>query len=287
MLKPTAAGSINVGKELFCEVESNEIEKLQAQLAHVQDAMLMEWDTLVVEHDAHNYEHAKITSLKYQMKHEQFIKLNSALVRLYENEIQKLHTLNVEDHLSEEQKKHILNEIKEIEHLCSLSLRRDGDIECFINEKVFSTLLENFEEKCPLIHSILQSLLAPAASKRVHKTPQYKMKCGVHSLALLLSVRNQKIANDVRLLFGLLCISYGAGKQFVNLLNASGLSSHWDTMYVFFIILNKASLFIYFYLKALPSMAGQLQQLKANYSSPNNITIISYYITITIICTLL
>jgi hypothetical protein len=30
----------------------------------------------------------------------------------------------------------------------------------------------------------------------------------------------------------LLCIWYGAGKQFVNMLNTIGLSSHWDTMYV-------------------------------------------------------
>ena len=64
---------------------------------------------------------------------------------------------------------------------------------------------------------------------RRSKTPEYKLKCGVNALALLLSVRNKKFTNDVRLLFGLLCASYGAGKQFINMLNAVGLSSHWNT----------------------------------------------------------
>ena len=88
--------------------------------------------------------------------------------------------------------------------------------------------------KCPLIFSILQTLLVADARKRVHKTPEHKLKCGVNALALLFSVRNQKFSNDVRLLFGLLCISYGAGKQFINMPNAIGLSPHWDTMYVDF-----------------------------------------------------
>ena len=82
----------------------------------------------------------------------------------------------------------------------------------------------------PLIFSILQTLLASDPRKRVHKSPDYKIKCGINALALLLSVHNEKFSNDVRLVFGLLCVSYGAGKQFVNMLHKIGLTSHWDTM---------------------------------------------------------
>jgi hypothetical protein len=32
----------------------------------------------------------------------------------------------------------------------------------------------------------------------------------------------------------LLCISYGAGKQFVGMLQSMGLSLHWDTMWVIY-----------------------------------------------------
>ena len=106
----------------------------------------------------------------------------------------------------------------------------DGDISQSINDGLFQRLLENVKDMCPLIYSILKFLLVSDTRKRVHKSPDYKMKCGTNALALLLSVRNQKFNNDVRLVFGLLCISYGAGKQFVNLLHKIGLTPHWDTM---------------------------------------------------------
>ena len=57
-------------------------------------------------------------------------------------------------------------------------------------------------ERCPLIFNILQTLLVAVVRKRVHKTSEHKLKCDVNALALLLSVRNQKFSNDVRLLFG-------------------------------------------------------------------------------------
>jgi hypothetical protein len=63
------------------------------------------------------------------------------------------------------------------------------------------------------------------------------MTCGVNTLVLLLSARNQKFGNDIRLLFGLLSVTYGAGKQYINMLNSIGLTPHWDTMYVLDIII--------------------------------------------------
>ena len=44
---------------------------------------------------------------------------------------------------------------------CPATLKSDGDIECFIHEKVFPHLMRNFEEKCPLLYSVLQNLLVP------------------------------------------------------------------------------------------------------------------------------
>ena len=83
------------------------------------------------------------------------------------------------------------------------------------------------------MHNVLETLLVTDSRKRVHKAQEYKMMCGVNSSALLLSVSNQKCKNDVRLLLGLVCITYGAGKQFLNLLNAAiGLTPHWDSLQV-------------------------------------------------------
>ena len=105
-------------------------------------------------------------------------------------------------------------------------------LKVFLRGTFLVILLEKFEEKCPLLFDLLQTLLVTDHRKRVHKTLEYKLTCGVNTLALLLSVKNQKFNNDIRLLFGLTCITFGAGKQFVNLLNAIGLSPHWDTLCV-------------------------------------------------------
>ena len=56
------------------------------------------------------------------------------------------------------------------------------------------------------------------------------MLCGYQALALLLNVRNSNCQNDFPLLFRLLCVSYGAGKQFINMLQSIGFSLHFDSM---------------------------------------------------------
>jgi hypothetical protein len=123
--------------------------------------------------------------------------------------------------------------MKEMEEMCSLGMREESDIEDLFKREIFKDLLNNFEEKCPLLHNVLQTLLVTDKRQRVYKTSEYKLTCGVNALYLLLSVRNRKCKNDVRLLLGLVCVTYGAGKQFINLLNSIGLTPHWDTMYLY------------------------------------------------------
>ncbi len=118
-----------------------------------------------------------------------------------------------------------------MQQLCVIHFKVDDkDV---VDSSFFDQLLDKFVEKCPLIHSVLQSILITDNRVRVHKTLEYKLTCGINALYLLLSVGNQKCRNDVRLLLGVVCVSFGAGKQFVNFLNAVGLIPHWDTMYVF------------------------------------------------------
>ena len=203
-------------------------------MAIVEELLLKEWDCLTEELGAGNIDKARLIAVKYKTRLEQFVNFKTVLVKLYEDKLEKLQEIHLEEQISDVQKNQILHEMRELQSLCCLGLKSNSDIECFINEQVFPKLLEDIEEECPLIFSILQTLLVADVRKRVHKTPEHKLKCGVNALALLLSVRNQKFSNDVRLLFGLLCISYGAGKQFINMLNAIGFSPHWDTMYVDF-----------------------------------------------------
>lgn len=109
----------------------------------------------------------------------------------------------------------------------NISARHD-----LITGDIFNAFASQIKEKCPLIDSILETLVVAKSDRNVHKTNafKFKFKCASHVLAALIHIRSSKTSTDFPLLFGLLCISYGAGKQFINMLNAIGLSLHWDTM---------------------------------------------------------
>ena len=224
--------SHTVAKELFA-ASSKEISDIQRQLTELETCLTHEWNVVVEAVNGNNMDQAKVAALKHQSYLKRYCSLNIAVVNVYEKEIGKLKETGSEYPISVLQQQQMAKEVKEMEHFCSLGLNADGDIDYAIHERIFSQLLENVEEKCPLIYSILQTLLVSDTRKRVHKTPDFKMKCGVNALALLLSVHNQSFTNDVRLLFGFLCITYGAGKQFVNMLHKIGLTPHWDTLYVY------------------------------------------------------
>lgn len=220
-----------VFKELFA-AEDTDLTHLRQQVMQEESQLVEEWNTLREALNEGDTSQVNMRVLSYQAKQERFLKLNSAVMQIYSKKIDTLKQENAEDRVSDSQKSQLKKEIKELERLCCIGLRKDGDIQHVINERVFPSLLENFEDTCPLIYSVIHTLLVSDMRHRVHKSPKYKMTCGINALTLLLSVRNQKIGNDVRLLFGLLCITYGAGKQFINMLNAIGLTPHWDTMYV-------------------------------------------------------
>ena len=175
------------------------------------------------------------------------MKLNSTIIQIYSTKLDALKHENIEETISISQKEQLEKEFKALECLCSLG-RDEDEISDALQDEVFSKLLEQFEEICPLIYSVLHTLLLSGSDlrQRIHRTPRYKMTCGVHNLVLLLSVRNQKFGNDIRLLFGLLSVTYGAGKQFINMLHSIGLSPHWDTMYVLFILIFHIFLYIHF-----------------------------------------
>ena len=70
-----------------------------------------------------------------------------------------------------------------------VSMKKDTAAQDVFDSKVFDDLLSNFNEKYALLHSILQTLLVTDQRKRVYKSPEYKLTCGVFALSLLLRVR--------------------------------------------------------------------------------------------------
>ncbi|RUM89033.1 MAG: hypothetical protein DSZ24_02190 [Thermodesulfatator sp.] len=156
----------------------------------------------------------------------------TALINGYQQEIAKLQENN--DILSSQQKKKLKDELTLFKTSCDLGFRSghlQGD-DMPTNEHLFLNFATTIANDCPLINDILETLIGSTKDTDVNKmkTHSYKMKCASHALSGLISLGNQKYPNDIQLLFGLLCMSYGGGKQCINMLNSIGLSLHWDSL---------------------------------------------------------
>ncbi|XP_078667368.1 uncharacterized protein LOC144909179 [Branchiostoma floridae x Branchiostoma belcheri] len=157
-------------------------------------------------------------------------KLVSTLVRLYKEQADSL----LQDaksgyHLSLEQKTKLSEEMKKFESMLNMGVRDRVVDE--VPETFFGQLAESLQESCPLIHSILWTLVVTdRSSKNKLKTNAVKLKSATHALCGLLDLRSSRASNDVTILFGLVAVSYGAGKQFISLLQHLGLSESWDTL---------------------------------------------------------
>ena len=108
---------------------------------------------------------------------------------------------------------------------------QDVDLGEVITPSLFNEFVDAVKERCPFLRNIVETLVVTNATERnVLKTNEQKVLCGHHALALLLNVRNSKCMNDFPLLFGLLCVSYGAGKQCINMLQSTGISLHYGSL---------------------------------------------------------
>ena len=85
----------------------------------------------------------------------------------------------------------------------------------------------NIRGKCPLIHSIVETLLLTKADHSVHE--DRRTLSTMHALAILLILMSQKIQNSFKLMFTSLCMSYGAGERFITMLNHPGLMFSWKS----------------------------------------------------------
>ena len=94
-----------------------------------------------------------------------------------------------------------------------------------LNQKWLKNFLTNFSfriRKDPTGHigTLTSSSGKLQTGRRIHSAS--------HALAILCSLSSQKITNDFKMLFTILCISYGAGSRFVGMLNHIGLTVTWQ-----------------------------------------------------------
>lgn len=155
------------------------------------------------------------------------------LVKMYEVDVMKLKSDIPKDNLSKHQKATIKYEMKVLEGLCDKNIRGSSAQESSdnISPSLFKEILETVHEKCPLVNEMLEALvISNPVSRNLLKTNAHKMLCGLQTLGFIGNIRNSRTRNCFPMMFGLLCISYGAGKQFIDMLQSMGLSLHWNTM---------------------------------------------------------
>ena len=99
-------------------------------------------------------------------------------------------------------------------------------------DNVFGTQAHSIQDKCLLLYQIVEQLfLTKPSGTGIQKD---RIKSAVHALSVLVSMKSQMIKNDFKLLFSVLCVSYGAGMRFINMQNHLGLCVSWDTVMNFF-----------------------------------------------------
>ena len=159
--------------------------------------------------------------------------LLKTLINAYESEISRLKMEGSHDQLSKRQKSTIREEMKVLERLYDTNIRDGSSQEAYdsVSPHLFKEFTEEVQERCPLIHEVIETLVISNQQERnVYKTNSHKILCGLQSLAFMVNIRNSKARNSFPLLFGLLCVSYCASKQFTDMLQSMGLSIHWNTM---------------------------------------------------------
>ena len=155
------------------------------------------------------------------------------LVNMYEIEIQKLKQDVYASQLTEQQKASIKSEMRLLEHICDKNICGSSVLESSsnINPMLFKEILYAFTDRCPFVFEIVESLvISNPVSRNILKTNAHKILCGLQTLGFISNIRNSKTQNCFPLMFGLLCISYGAGERFIDMLQSMGLSLHWNTM---------------------------------------------------------
>ena len=137
--------------------------------------------------------------------------------------------------LSISERQSIQSEIQRVKHIFDLEIRdkknAKKDLMHFLDPSLFQTLLGKVKSQCPTLINILEQLvLSCNASRSIKKTPDMKMKAAIHLLASVLDVRDQNARNDIPVLFGLLCLSFGAGPSLITVLQHLGLTESYAVL---------------------------------------------------------
>ena len=204
---------------------------IQRKLLATEEVMKQIWEQITLASEGLN-DMQRLLAEFTREAHERD-NLMKSLLALHEKEMGVMESAASPLQLTKQQTETLVSELKTLEEITDIGVRSNKMVDAtdLITPSLFRNFADAVEEKCPLLRNIIKSLVISNPQERnVLKSNEHKMLCGHQALALLLNVRNSNCQNDFPLLFGLLCVSYGAGKQFINMLQTIGFSLHFDSM---------------------------------------------------------
>ena len=174
-----------------------------------------------------------------------------SIIDIYSSEVDRLSKSELTSKLNRAQQNTIMMELNKLSTSFNLELsiykKRD------IPYDLLETITNKIEKDCPFLHNIINTMIIDESTIGCNKieTPAKKHKRAIQHLSSLLQICSKFSENDLSLLFGLVCISYGAGQKFITFLNKLGLSKSWEVLLGFMEERLKSSL------KSSPSLFRQ------------------------------
>lgn len=211
----------------------DDMDNLLVNLEASEEVVKQIWSTLVSTYNSGGDISKMIADYSREVqKKESYI---NAIVKVYQDIIARISPEEKKDCLTLHQQMAIKDEMKLFEKVCEKDIRTGSSLQSFenIHPALFKDILAEVGANCPLIHEILETLVVTnPRSRNILKTNNHKMMCALQLLGFMSNIRNSNARVCFPLMFGILCISYGAGKRFIDMLQSMGLSLHWNTMYV-------------------------------------------------------
>ena len=203
---------------------------IQQKLLATEEVMRQAWERLAIATEG--MADVQLLLAEFTREARERDKLIKTLMNNLETELTNAQVVN-HARLTKQQTEVVVKEMKTLEETCNLGVRscQDVDVTELNSPTIFQEFVSAVSEKCPLLRNIMETLVISCSTERnVNKTNEQELLSGHHALALLLNTRNFECLNDFPLLFGLLCVSYGAGKKFVNMLQSAGMSLHYNSL---------------------------------------------------------
>ena len=95
-----------------------------------------------------------------------------------------------------------------------------------LTDNNFEELRVNIKKDCPLIFSIMKTLLT-IDNEECSKKKELSF---IRALSLLMSLKNKDLKNDIKLVFSLLLLSYGVGQRLMNMLCRMLVTYNWKVI---------------------------------------------------------